>query len=214
MASNSGVICLVVAWLLGSVLEVMASILPEWGVCYQRIEWHIMFRIAIFFPKVRIKLSFFYSRFLRIERFRNFEKKFFSYIKHLQHPTSVMRKNPCGSRSGTQINDRIMIRSPRLWSGAKCLWSGTKINGFRMTEVGHMKICLIKVSKSFKSQKSVVKKFTFLYWDLEKDSRFPQSIICGFTYHWPLQSAVVHMTITLCNYYFFHYPGLNRGNCV
>ena len=158
MASNSGVICLVVAWLLGSVLEVMASILPEWGVCYQRIEWHIMFRIAIFFPKVRIKLSFFYSRFLRIERFRNFEKNFFSYIKHLHHPTSVMRKNPCGSRSGTQINDRIMIRSPRLWSGAKCLWSGTKINGFRMTEVGHMKIFFNQSFEIFQVAKICSKK--------------------------------------------------------
>ena len=158
MASNSGVICLVVAWLLGSVLEVMASILPEWGVCYQRIEWHIMFSIAIFFPKVRIKLSFFYSRFLRIERFRNFEKNFFSYIKHLQHPTSVMRKNPCGSRSGTQINDRIMIRSPRLWSGGKCLWSGTKINGFRMTEVGHMKIFFNQSFEIFQVAKICSKK--------------------------------------------------------
>ena len=170
-----------------------------------------MFRIAIFFPKVRIKLSFFYSRFLRIERFRNFEKKFFSYINHLQHPTSVMRKNPCGSRSGTQINDRIMIRSPRLWSGAKCLWSGTKINGFRMTEVGHMKIFFNQSFEIFQVAKICSKKNTFLYWDLEKDSRFPQSIICGFTYYLPLQSAVVPMTITLCDYYFFHYPGLNRG---
>ena len=123
-----------------------------------------------------------------------------------------MRKKPCGSRSGTQKSDRIMIRSPGSWSGAKLLWSGIKIKGFRMTEVGHEKFFFIKVSKSSKSQKSEVKNFTFLYWVLEKDSRFPQSIISRFTYHWPLQPAVVHMTISFFDYYFFPLPGFEPGD--
>ena len=91
------------------------------------------------FPKSQVKIVIFFTAdFYELKHLEILKKEFF-FIKHLQRPTSVMRKKPCGSRSGTQKSDRIMIRSPGSWSGAKLLRSGTKIKGFRMTEVGHEK---------------------------------------------------------------------------
>ena len=117
MASNSGVICLVVAWLLGSVLEVMASILPEWGVCYQRIEWHIMFSMAIFFPKVRIKLSFFTADFCELNDLETLKKFFFVHktpaTSYLSHAEKSMRKSIRDSNKWPDHDPKplIMIRS-------------------------------------------------------------------------------------------------------
>ena len=117
-----------------------------------------------------------------------------------------MRKNPCGSRSGTQINDRIMIRSPRLWSGAKCLWSGTKINGFRMTEVGHMKIFFNQSFEIFQVAKICSKKKSHFYTEIwKKIVVFPNRssvdshiiYLCSLLWSpWPLLCAIITFSTT------------------